>query len=75
MQMAAPQGQVVWTAEQPSTLAQRHGLSDISYTEAGEPDDLDTEGGEAVVSHFDDVCILLGSSQQKDQGRLCITNR
>ena len=74
--MSAARGQVVWTAEpSPLSLAQRCGLSNVSYTPAGEPVDLDSDGGEKVVSRFEQVAAVLGDSQQQEAGWLCITNR
>ena len=73
--MTAQRGQVVWTATPQPTLAQTYGLSSVEYTAAGEPDDLDHEDGEAVVSRFPEVALILGDNHDQGAGSLCITNR
>ena len=73
--MSAPRGQVVWTADPQPSLAQRYGLESIGYTAAGEPEDLDREGGEGVVSRYEEVAMILGDSQDQGLGNLCVTNR
>lgn len=72
--MSAQRGQVVWSANAQPSFAERHGLTDVAYTSAGQPE-LDQEEEETVVSRYEQVALLLGEAQDQGIGSLCITTR
>ncbi|KAK9794671.1 hypothetical protein WJX73_005045 [Symbiochloris irregularis] len=73
--MTEQRGQVIWSAAQTPSVPQSFGLEAVSFTARGDPDDLDREDGEEVVQRFEAVAIVLGESEYRGNGALCVTNR
>ena len=73
--MSAERGQVIWSAAQTPALPQRYGLEVVTFTARGDPDDLDQQDEEEVVQRFEQVSLVLGESELRQDGALCITNR
>lgn len=73
--MSAQRGQVIWSAAETPSVPQSFGLEAVSFTDRGDPDHLDQEDGEEVVQRFHEVAIVLGESEFRGNGALCITNR